>query len=108
MIYLVTLDQAKRQLSFVDEQPDEVILNWVGLASGIVLDYLKIPIPAETSPPDAAILAIWPSGDVPEVVQQAVLLVAGEMSLNREASAADFISPAIASLLCRQRDPSLA
>jgi hypothetical protein len=72
-------------------------------ASAVVMDYLKIDTPeAWMSLPEDS-----PQGTgVPEVVQAAVVMVASEMWLNKEASKADPLSKTVKNLLHRLRDPA--
>lgn len=102
---LVTLTQLKDHLRVVDDTEDADIQGKLEMASGIILDYLKlsgIPDTWHGATDDS------PGTGVPPLVQSATLLVAAELYHNREASAVDVLSPGIKDLLRRQRDPALA
>jgi hypothetical protein len=95
---LVSLEQAKARLriDFDDDDTDAQIM--LDQAEGIVIDYLK---KADND---------WTDETVPFPVSASILLVFGSLWEHREADAEGFdpISPAVVSLLVRQRDPALA
>lgn len=102
---LVTLFQVKEHLRVTIDDEDADLQGKLEMASAIILDFLKL-----SGLPDA-----WngesddsPGTGVPPLVQSATLLVVGELYKNREASAADLLSPGIKDLLRRYRDPALA
>jgi len=77
----------------------------IRLATSVVMDYLKYPVPVvwQSLPTDS------PAGiGVPPVVQAAVSMVACELWLNKEASKSNPLSPAVKNLLHRVRDPAYA
>jgi hypothetical protein len=92
---LVTLEQAKLQLR---EDDDDLVDSDISMkaqqATDIVLDYLKAP--------DRG----WTLETVPGEVHAAILLVLSGLYEGRDAG--DVISPAVVSLLMRNRDPAMA
>ena len=98
MSELLSLAQAKARLriDFDDDDTDAQLM--LDQAEGIVIDYLKRPDHG------------WDEGTVPWSVSAAILLVFGSLWEHREGDAEGFdpISPAVVSLLARQRDPALA
>lgn len=76
----------------------EIVQGKLDDAEAIVIDYLKKPDHG------------WTSQTLPGTVRSAILLVLGTMYENREGGLdeADPISPAVVSLLRRQRDPAIA
>jgi hypothetical protein len=101
MAALVSLDRAKAHLHIDWNDQDEELAAKVTDASDTVVDYLKRPDHG------------WDETTAPGQVQAAVLLVLGALWSQREGvgqNAADLdpISPAVASLLRRMRDPALA
>lgn len=103
---LVTLAQAKQHLQMDHDLDDALIESKVEQASGMVLDYLKLPSPPSEWNPDSA--AESPGLGVPPLIQSAVLLAVGELYKNRDAGAVNVLSEGVRSLLHRQRDPSMA
>lgn len=102
---LLTLQDAKDHLQVDHDSSDADIQNKLDQAESIIIDFLKLTdLPAE-----------WQEGTgdspggstVPHVVRSSVLLVLGELYENREAAAADVLSPAVKDLLRRLRDPAL-
>lgn len=107
MVYLVELDAAKNHLRVDGASEDATILVLIAAASEVILDYLKMDIPTETSP-DTSILQLWDTGVVPGAVQSATLLLLGDLYENREGSKVDILSSAVKALLHPHRDPALA
>lgn len=115
MINLVSIRQARHHLRVTfDETNTEQIYDLeqkIQQASAIIFDYLKIPIPEQTSPEeDSPTYDYWSSVPtaIPYDVKAATLLVVSELWENREATTHDCLSPAVKSLLHRHRDPALA
>lgn len=105
MTLLVTLQEVKDHLRYLDDDHDGECEALRAMASAAVMRHLKFD-----SLPDA-----WndplgsPSGNgVPADVKAAVLLIAGELDRNRSASLADLFSDSVRWLLAKYRDPSLA
>lgn len=101
MVTLVSLERAKAHLHIDWVDQDEEVAAKVADASDTVVDYLKRPDHG------------WDATTAPGQVQAAVLLVLGALWSQREgvgqnAEDLDPISPAVASLLRRMRDPALA
>lgn len=90
---MITLDQAKYHLRVDGNHEDADIQTRLTLATAIVLDYLK----------DSAA----PTTHGADVIDAAILLVLGELYMNREGGA-DPLSPSVRALLERQREPTLA
>ena len=86
---MIDLAQAKFHLRVDGTEHDADIQLKLGLATAIVSDYVG-------------------DGGNFEVEQAAILLVLGELWMNRESSSADVVSPAIRSLLERTRVPAFA
>ncbi len=107
MTYVALLDAARHLKLDTDSDPyweltDEAqdLTMKLGLAEGVVLDYLK-------NPEDAV---YWDEDLTPAPVQASVLLVLSDLWEHRAGAADDsvFISKAIKDLLRRWRDPALA
>lgn len=101
MAALVTLERAKAHLHIDWTDQDEELAQKVSDASDTIIDYLKRPDHG------------WDEESAPGQVQAAVLLVLGALWSHREgvgqnAEDLDPISPAVASLLRRMRDPAIA
>lgn len=104
MILLVSLAAAKTHLRVLSTDHDYDIELKIGMASDIVLDYIK-----NRTVPTEWIIGTSPiTYDIPALIQAAVLLVVGELYFSREASVANVLSPAVMSLLERYRDPAIA
>jgi hypothetical protein len=94
---LITLTQAKDQLVYEADDRDSEILLKIEEASSIVTDYLKRPDHG------------WTDRTVPGHVRAAVRLVLANLWAQRgDVDGADPLSPAVKSLLHRERDPTLA
>ena len=97
---LITLAQAKHQLQMVageDDRDSQIILK-MEEASDIIVGYLK-----SRADPN------WTDRTVPPRVRAAILLVFDNLWHYRgETDGSDPISPAVQSLLMRDRDPALA
>lgn len=102
----VTLNQAKDHLRQYESYDDADIQLKIEQATAIILDFLKLSGVPDSWNSDSA--SESPGGGVPPLIQAATLLVLGELFKNREASAADLLSPGIKDLLRRYRDPALA
>lgn len=105
MDLLITVDRFAEIVGADEDDSYRNLEQTIRLASAIVMDYLKIDVPATwmVSPEDS------PAGTgVPFVVQAAVELVASELWLNKEASRSDPLSKTVKNLLFRLRDPALA
>lgn len=87
---MITLEQARYHLRIDGTEHDAEIEQKLAIASAIVWDYIGAQ-----------------AGNI-EVEQAAILLILGELWLNRESSTADVVSPAIRSLLERTRRPAFA
>lgn len=99
MTVLITLAQARAQLQMLDGEDDRnsQILLKMEEASDIVVGYLKNPDHG------------WTDRTVPPRVRSAILLVLSNIWHHRgDDDGADPISPAVVSLLMRDRDPALA
>lgn len=88
---MTTLDQARYHLRIDGTEYDPEIEQKLALARAIVSDYIGNNRQS--------------NGDIEDA---AVMLVLGELWLNRESSSADLLSPAVRSLLERQRMQALA
>lgn len=88
---MTTLDQARYHLRIDGTEHDAEIEQKLMLARAIVSDYIGSNNQS--------------NGDIEEA---ATMLVLGELWLNRESSTADVLSPAVRSLLERQRVQALA
>lgn len=88
---MTTLDQARYHLRIDGTEHDAEIEQKLALAEAIVADYI-----GQNTQLDSYVSAA------------AVMLVLGELWLNRESSSADVLSPAVRSLLERQRVQALA
>lgn len=88
---MTTLDQARYHLRIDGTEQDAEIGQKLILARAIVSDYIGNNGQS--------------NGDIEDA---AVMLVLGELWLNRESSSADVLSPAVRSLLERQRMQALA
>lgn len=99
MISLVTLQRAKLHLNVVDNEHDADIVYKAQQASGILLDYIKVPIPEE--------LESLPWAPVPEKLQAYTLLILGELYYNRESSVVDILTK-LKDILYMDRYPSMA
>lgn len=115
MINLVSIKQAERHLRVEFDETNVIQVAdlefKIQQASAIVLDYLKIPVPEQTSPlEDSPTYDYWASvpAAVPFDVKAATLLVLGELWENREATVNDCLSEAVRSLLHRHRHPAMA
>lgn len=88
---MISLDNARWHLRIDGTEHDAEIEQKLMLASAIVSDYIGSNNQS--------------NGDIEDA---AVMLVLGELWLNRESSSADLLSPAVRSLLERQRVQALA
>lgn len=88
---MISLDNARYHLRIDGTEHDPEIEQKLMLARAIVADYIGSNNQS--------------NGDIEEA---AVMLVLGELWLNRESSSADVLSPAVRSLLERQRVQALA
>lgn len=88
---MTTLDEARYHLRIDSTEYDAEIGQKLALAEAIVADYI-----GQNTQLDAYVSAA------------AVMLVLGELWLNRESSSADVLSPAVRSLLERQKVQALA
>jgi len=88
---MTTLDQARYHLRIDGTEHDPEIEQKLMLARAIVSDYIGKNSQS--------------NGDIEDA---AVMLVLGELWLNRESSSADVLSPTVRSLLERQRVQTLA
>ena len=88
---MISLDTARWHLRIDGTEHDVEIEQKLMLASAIVSDYIGSNNQS--------------NGDIEDA---AVMLVLGELWLNRESSTADVLSPAVRSLLERQRVQALA
>lgn len=88
---MISLDNARYHLRIDGTEHDAEIEQKLMLAAAIVSDYVGRNSQS--------------NGDIEEA---AVMLVLGELWLNRESSTADVLSPAVRSLLERQRVQALA
>lgn len=99
MTVLITLAQAKAQLQMLegeDDRDSQIILT-MEAASDIVVGYLKNPNHG------------WTDRTVPPRVRAACLLVLTNLWAHRgDDGYSDPISPAVVSVLMRDRDPALA
>lgn len=99
MTVLITLTQAKHQLHMQEDENDRdsQILLKMQEASDIVVGYLKNPDHG------------WTDRTVPGRVRAAILLVFTHLWHHRgDDDGSDPISPAVVSLLMRDRDPAIA
>lgn len=106
MINLVTLDRAKLHLRIAlsNDDSNQDIMNKIAEASDIVMDYIK-----KKTVPEEWVKSYSPElYEVPPLIQAAVLLVMGELYLNREASVVNVLNDSMGRLLNRYRDPSIA
>lgn len=88
---MISLDNARYHLRIDGTEHDAEIEQKLMLAGAIVADYIGRNSQSNSDIEDAAIM-----------------LVLGELWLNRESSTADVLSPAVRSLLERQRVQALA
>lgn len=88
---MISLDNARYHLRIDGTEHDAEIEQKLMLASAIVSDYIGNNHQS--------------NGDIEDA---AIMLVLGELWLNRESSTADVLSPAVRSLLERQRMQALA
>ena len=88
---MISLDNARYHLRIDGTEHDAEIEQKLMLAAAIVSDYIGRNSQSNSDIEDAA-----------------VMLVLGELWLNRESSTADVLSPAVRSLLERQRVQALA
>ena len=96
---IITLVQAKAQLRITDTDSDTEIAGMITAATEIIASYLKWgDLPA---PPYDGTDTPYPSR-----IQTAALLVVASLYQDRE-GADDPIGPAVASILMRDRDPTL-
>lgn len=105
MIELVTMAEAKAHINEVSTDRDGDIGLKILMASGIVMEHMKLDDPpdewevADTSPAEY---------DIPWKVRAATLIVFAELFINREASIANVLSQTVKDLLYSRRDPTLA
>lgn len=102
---LVDIDKAMRHCEVTDTERMDDIEDRVLQASDIVMDYIKLDEPPDDWYDDSSPAVL---NAVPYLIQAAVLVVAGELFMNREASVVDVLSPSVKSMLHRYRDPALA
>lgn len=88
---MISLDAARYHLRIDGTEHDPEIEKKLVLASAIVADYIGRNSQSNSDIEDAA-----------------VMLILGELWLNRESSSADVLSPAVRSLLERQRVQAFA
>lgn len=88
---MISLDNARYHLRIDGTEHDAEIEQKLMLAAAIVSDYIGNNSQS--------------NGDIEDA---AIMLVLGELWLNRESSTADVLSPAVRSLLERQRVQALA
>lgn len=99
---MTSLDNARYHLRIDGTEHDAEIEQKLMLARAIVSDYI-----GNSYQPNGDYIgnSYQSNGDIEDA---AVMLVLGELWLNRESSTADVLSPAVRSLLERQRVQALA
>lgn len=99
MAALLTLEDAKQHLRITDTDHDVDVQVALDAAEGIILDYLKVPIPS-----------VWTAASVPPSVTAAIRLMLAELYEHRgdDLTNNERLWNGIAALLMRLRDPALA
>jgi len=90
---LVTIEQAKADLRIDDTDHDDDVQLKLDMATGIILDYCKVPANK------------WTSDTVPFSVKASIILALRSLY---DDEASNPISPAVIALLGRQWDPAFA
>lgn len=110
MINLVSLQEAKAHLHITDADTshDGDVMMKIRQASWIVLRFLKVTIPEDTSPEeDSPQLDEWENEGVPDDIKAYCLLVVCELFANREASVVNVLSDAFIRVGMLRRVPTL-
>ena len=114
---LVTLDEAKAQISVDYDVSDDLITLQIHAASEAVLNYLKDARYAFTDTSGEVLTDSSGAELTPAVVKQAVLYWVGEFFRNREPAATDVVDPqygygypprTVVALLYSLREPAYA